>query len=50
MSAAALGHKDARNTQRYAHLATDTLAAAVGRVGQKNTHPESEKGLMLYFL
>lgn len=31
-----LGHKDARSTQRYAHLAIGTLAAAVGRIGQKN--------------
>lgn len=31
-----LGHKDARSTQRYAHLAVDTLAAAVGKIGQKN--------------
>lgn len=31
-----LGHTDPRSTQRYAHLAVDTLAAAVGRIGQKN--------------
>jgi integrase len=31
-----LGHKDARSTARYSHLAVDTLAAAVGRIGQKN--------------
>lgn len=31
-----LGHKDARSTQRYAHLAVGTLAAAVDRIGQKN--------------
>lgn len=31
-----LGHKDARSTQRYAHLAVGTLAAAVGRIGGKN--------------
>jgi len=30
-----LGHKDARSTQRYAHLAVDTLAAAVEKIGQK---------------
>lgn len=30
-----LGHMDSRSTQRYAHLAVDTLAAAVGRIGQK---------------
>jgi len=28
-----LGHKDARSTQRYAHLAVDTLTAAVSRIG-----------------
>jgi site-specific recombinase XerD len=32
---AVLGHKDARSTQRYAHLATDALSAAVGKIGQK---------------
>lgn len=30
-----LGHRDARSTQRYAHLTADTLAAAVGRIGAK---------------
>lgn len=28
-----LGHKDSRSTARYSHLAVDTLAAAVGRIG-----------------
>jgi integrase len=32
---AVLGHKDARSTQRYAHLATDALTAAVGKIGRK---------------
>lgn len=32
---AVLGHADPRSTKRYAHLATDTLAAAVGRIGAK---------------
>jgi integrase len=32
---AVLGHKDSRSTQRYAHLATETLAEAVGKIGQK---------------
>ena len=32
---AVLGHKDARATKRYAHLATRTLAAAVGQIGKK---------------
>lgn len=31
-----LGHKDPRSTKRYAHLAVSKLAAAVGRIGQKN--------------
>lgn len=30
-----LGHKDARSTQRYAHLAVDTLTAAVGKIGRR---------------
>ena len=30
-----LGHRDARSTQRYAHLTHDTLAAAVGMIGGK---------------
>lgn len=30
-----LGHKNHKSTQRYAHLATDTLAAAVAKIGQK---------------
>lgn len=30
-----LGHKDSRSTQRYAHLAVGTLAAAVGKIGGK---------------
>jgi hypothetical protein len=30
-----LGHKDARSTKRYSHLATDALSVAVGKIGQK---------------
>lgn len=30
-----LGHKDPRSTARYSHLAVDSLAAAVGRIGRK---------------
>ncbi|PUA19630.1 site-specific integrase [Glaciimonas sp. PCH181] len=30
-----LGHKDSRSTQRYSHLAIDTLAAAVGKIGKR---------------
>lgn len=40
---AVLGHKDSRSTQRYAHLATDTLALAVGKIGQKITHRGNKK-------
>ena len=32
---AVLGHRDPRSTQRYAHLATETLAKAVGKIGRK---------------
>lgn len=35
---AVLGHKSSQSTKRYAHLATDTLRAAIGRIGQKVTH------------
>lgn len=38
---AVLGHKDARSTQRYAHLRPATLAAAVGMIGQKTPHKAS---------
>lgn len=30
-----LGHKDARSTARYSHLAVDSLTSAVGRIGRK---------------
>lgn len=33
-----LGHRDARSTKRYAHLRHDTLADAVGKIGQKSPH------------
>jgi integrase len=36
---AVLGHKSAQSTKRYAHLATDTLAAAVGLIGRKSRTP-----------
>ena len=35
---AVLGHKSSQSTQRYAHLATDTIRAAIERIGQKLTH------------
>lgn len=43
---AVLGHKDARSTQRYAHLRHGTLASAVGKIGRKSPHttpPENKK-------
>lgn len=33
---AVLGHRDTRSTKRYAHLATDTLATAIGLIGKKS--------------
>ncbi|TEA78687.1 site-specific integrase [Allopusillimonas ginsengisoli] len=30
-----LGHKDPRSTKRYSHLNDKTLAAAIGKIGQK---------------
>lgn len=41
-----LGHRDSRSTQRYAHLNTDTLKAAVRKIGRKAPHkgaPEAKK-------
>lgn len=35
---AVLGHKDPRSTKRYAHLRHDTLAGAIGKIGQKSPH------------
>lgn len=32
---AVLGHRDARSTQRYAHLAVDTLAEAINTIGRR---------------
>jgi integrase len=32
---AVLGHRDAKSTQRYAHLVLDTLTEAVSRIGAK---------------
>ncbi len=39
---AVLGHRDFRSTQRYAHLATATLAEAVAKIG-KSSHPRHKK-------
>lgn len=33
---AVLGHRSAASTRRYAHLATDNLKAAIGRIGRKS--------------
>jgi len=32
---AVLGHRDSKSTQRYAHLATNTLIAAVAKIGRR---------------
>ncbi|WP_425495197.1 tyrosine-type recombinase/integrase [Pandoraea horticolens] len=37
-----LGHRDTRSTQRYAHLAVDSLASAVNKIGQKNPHRKNK--------
>jgi len=42
MVGALLGHKHARTTQRYAHLAGNPMIAAAESVGQKLTRPVSE--------
>lgn len=40
---AVLGHKSSQSTQRYAHLATDTMRSAILRIGQKITHQPKRK-------
>lgn len=40
---AVLGHRDARSTKRYSHLNTETLAAAVGKIGRKSPHTAKKK-------
>ena len=40
---AVLGHKDARSTQRYSHLSSATLAAAMGTIGKKPPPPTQKK-------
>lgn len=35
---AVLGHKTSQSTKRYAHLATDTMRAAIMQIGQKIPH------------
>lgn len=40
---AVLGHLDSRSTQRYAHLATERLADAIGRIGQISPTMKSRK-------
>jgi integrase len=40
---AVLGHKDPRSTKRYAHLRHETLAGAIGKIGQKSPHTTPAK-------
>ena len=40
---AVLGHKDARSTKRYSHLATSRLAVALGTIGKKSPPPPKKK-------
>lgn len=40
---AVLGHKSSQSTKRYAHLATDTMRAAINRIGQNLPHPQKKK-------
>lgn len=40
---AVLGHKSSQSTQRYAHLATDTMRAAINRIGQNLPHHPKKK-------
>lgn len=40
---AVLGHKSSQSTQRYAHLATDTMRAAIMKIGQNLTHQPKRK-------
>lgn len=40
---AVLGHKDARSTKRYSHLATEALTDAVGTIGKKTPYKGQKK-------
>lgn len=40
---AVLGHKDAASTKRYSHLATATLATAIGTIGKKSPPPSKKR-------
>ncbi len=40
---AILGHKSTASTKRYSHLATEKLAEAIGRLGQKIPHHLKKK-------
>lgn len=40
---AVLGHKSSASTRRYAHLATEQLAEAIGRIGQILPHQRAER-------
>lgn len=43
---AVLGHRSAQSTKRYAHLATNSLRGAIGKIGQKIPH-QKKTGLGL---
>lgn len=40
---AVLGHKSSQSTKRYAHLATDTMRAAIMKIGQNLPHQGKKK-------
>ncbi len=40
---AVLGHKSSQSTKRYAHLATDTMRAAIMKIGQNLPHHPKKK-------
>ena len=40
---AVLGHKSSQSTKRYAHLATRSLRAAIGKIGQKIPHQKKKR-------
>ena len=40
---AVLGHKSSQSTKRYAHLATSSLRAAIGKIGQKIPHQKKKR-------
>lgn len=40
---AVLGHRSAQSTKRYAHLATNSLRGAIGKIGQKIPHQKKTR-------